>query len=52
MKYKSELIKSMNYLGKKKDTIFIGQATEYAGTAMTGTLSQINKKKIYKYKHF
>tara|TARA_B100000963_G_scaffold160942_1_gene140025 strand:+ start:198 stop:734 length:537 start_codon:yes stop_codon:yes gene_type:complete len=49
MKYKSELIKSMNYLGKKKDTIFIGQATEYAGTAMTGTLSQINKKKIYEF---
>ena len=27
----------------------MNQATEYAGTAMTGTLSQINKKKIYEF---
>ena len=46
MKYFEELKKSMNYLGKKKDTIFIGQAVEVAGTAMSNTLKNINKKKL------
>lgn len=36
----------MTYLGQHPDTIFIGQAVEYAGTAMTNTLVdvEINKK--------
>ena len=38
MKYFDELKRSMEYLGKKKDTIFIGQAVEVAGTAMSNTL--------------
>ena len=46
MKYFEELKKSMNYLGKKKDTIFIGQAVEVAGTAMSNTLKGIKKEKI------
>ena len=46
MKYFEELKKSMNYLGKKKDTIFIGQAVEVAGTAMSNTLKGIKKKKL------
>ena len=36
----------MNYLGAQKNTIFIGQAVEVAGTAMTNTLSQIKKSKL------
>lgn len=46
MLYFNELKKSMNYLAKDKRTIFIGQAVEYAGTAMTNTLTNIpdNKK--------
>ena len=36
----------MNFLGKQKNTIFIGQAVEVPGTAMTNTLSQIKKKKL------
>jgi pyruvate/2-oxoglutarate/acetoin dehydrogenase E1 component len=45
--YRSELIKAMTFLGKKRKTIFIGQAVSYPGTAMTGTLDQVSiKKKI------
>ncbi len=46
MKYFSELEKSMNYLSKNKKTIFIGQAVEYPGTAMSNTLKKIRKKKL------
>ena len=44
MKYFDELKKSMEYLGSKKDTIFIGQAVEVPGTAMSNTLKNIKKK--------
>ena len=47
MKYFQELKKSMNYLAKNKKTIFIGQAVEYPGTAITNTLKGIPKKKLY-----
>ncbi len=46
MKYFDELKRSMEYLGKKKDTIFIGQAVEVAGTAMSNTLTGISKNKL------
>ena len=46
MKYFSELKKTMEYLGKKKNTVFIGQAVEVPGTAMSNTLKDINKKKL------
>ena len=46
MKYFNELKRSMKYLGKKKDTIFIGQAVEVPGTAMSNTLKEISKKKL------
>jgi pyruvate/2-oxoglutarate/acetoin dehydrogenase E1 component len=45
MKYFSELKKSMDYISKKKNTIFIGQAVEVAGTAMSNTLIDVNKNK-------
>ena len=45
LKYKSELIRSMNYLSKKKDTIFLGQSVLYSGNAIFGTLLQIPKRK-------
>ena len=44
MKYFDELKKSMEYLGRKKDTLFIGQAVEVPGTAMSNTLKNIDKK--------
>ena len=46
MKYFDELKKSMEYLGSKKDTLFIGQAVEVPGTAMSNTLKNIDKKKL------
>ena len=36
----------MNYLGAQKNTIFIGQAVEVPGTAMSNTLSEVPKKKL------
>ena len=33
----------MTFLGKQKNTIFIGQAVEVPGTAMSNTLENINK---------
>ena len=41
-----ELKKSMEYIAKNKKTIFIGQAVEVPGTAMSNTLKDINKKII------
>ena len=36
----------MDFLGSKKNTIFIGQAVEVPGTAMYNTLKNIPKKKL------
>jgi len=45
--YKDELTKAMTWLGEKEDTLFLGQAVGYEGTAMTGTLTGVsNEKKI------
>jgi pyruvate/2-oxoglutarate/acetoin dehydrogenase E1 component len=46
MKYFDELKRSMEWLGEQSDTIFIGQAVEYAGTAMTNTLKDVNPSKL------
>ena len=46
MKYFDELKRSMNYLAKNDKTIFIGQAVEVPGTAMSNTLQDINPKKL------
>ena len=45
MKYKDELIKSMNFLSEKKDTIFIGQSVKYSGNAIFNTLKEVSDKK-------
>ena len=45
-KYAKELTRTMEWLGKKANTLFIGQAVEYPGTAMSGTLKNVNKKKL------
>lgn len=36
--YRDELVRSMEWLGAKADTIFIGQAVKVSGTSMSGTL--------------
>ena len=45
MKYFNELKKSMDYISQKRNTIFIGQAVEVAGTAMSNTLINVKKNK-------
>ena len=47
MRYFDELKKSMTWLGQKNNTIFLGQAVEYPGTAMTNTLSDIKEDKLF-----
>ena len=46
MKYFDELKRSMECLGEQNDTIFIGQAVEYAGTGMTNTLKDVSPEKL------
>tara|TARA_B100001093_G_C26842425_1_gene1021180 strand:+ start:2523 stop:3065 length:543 start_codon:yes stop_codon:yes gene_type:complete len=45
-KYFDELKRSMEYLGAQKKTIFMGQAVEVPGTAMSNTLSEVPKNKL------
>ena len=45
MRYFEELKKSMEYMSRSEKTIFIGQAVEVPGTAMSNTLKNINQKK-------
>ena len=47
MKYFDELQKSMTWLGEKPDTFFLGQAVQYAGTAMTNTINKVPKEKLW-----
>jgi len=49
MKYAEELTKAMDFLAKDSRTIFIGQAVEYPGTAMTKTLKNVPKNKLYEF---
>ena len=47
MKYKDELIRSMNLLADDPKIIFIGQSVTYSGNAIFNTLEQIdNNRKI------
>ena len=46
MKYKDELIKSMKWLGEKKATLFLDQATLFSGHAISGTLTEVPKEKL------
>ena len=46
MKYFDELRRAMNYLAENEKTVFIGQAVEVPGTAMSNTLKDINARKL------
>ena len=47
LRYKNEIIRSMEWLAEKDDTIFLGQAVNYSGNAMYNTTKTIsNDKKI------
>jgi len=43
--YFKEVEKSMNFLGKKKETIFLGQSVLYPGNLIYKTLTKIKKSK-------
>ena len=45
LKYKNEIIRSMEWLGEKEDTIFIGQSIKYSGNAMYNTTKTISDNK-------
>ena len=45
MTYKDELVRSMDWLAKKKDTIFLGQSVKYSGNAIFNTLKTVPKYK-------
>ena len=46
MKYFDELKRSMEWLAEKEDTLFLGQAVEYPGTALTSTIANVDKSKL------
>ena len=45
MDYKKELTKAMTWLGKKQETIFLGQTVEYNGSPMFASLKNVDMKK-------
>jgi len=47
MTYFNELNKSMNFLSKKNHTIFLGQAVAEEGTAISNTLKDVSKNKLF-----
>ena len=46
MKYFNELKRAMDWLAAKPDTIFIGQAVAYPGTAMSNTLTDVCRERL------
>ena len=46
MKYKDELIRSMEWLSEKDDTVFLGQSVSYSGNAIYNTLNTLPKEKM------
>ena len=45
MKYKDEIIRSMEWLGEKNDTMFLGQSVKYSGNAIYNTLNTLPEEK-------
>ena len=45
MGYKDEIVKSMDWLAAKNDTIFIGQSVSYSGNAIYNTLKSVPENK-------
>lgn len=44
--YREEITRSMNYLGDKENSVFIGQAVSYEGTGMSKTFNNIHPSKL------
>jgi pyruvate/2-oxoglutarate/acetoin dehydrogenase E1 component len=45
MRYKEELIRSMNWLADKENTIFLGQACAVSGHSISGTITEVPLEK-------
>jgi len=45
MKYKDELVRSMEWLAEQDNTIFIGQSVKYSGNAIFNTLKTVSDEK-------
>ena len=45
LRYRSELIRSMEWLAKKQNTVFLGQACKVSGHAISGTLEKVPLEK-------
>ena len=45
MKYKDEIIRSMEWLSEKEDTIILGQSVLYSGNAIYNTLKMLPEEK-------
>lgn len=45
MKYRDELIKAMEWLSEKPDTVFTGQAVGMSGHAISGTMEKVPQDK-------
>ena len=45
LRYKNEIIRSMEWLAEKDDTIFLGQAVNYSGNAMFNTTKTVPTEK-------
>ncbi len=46
MEYFKELSRAMDFLGQQENSLFLGQAVEYEGTAVKKTLAGIDKSKL------
>ena len=49
LKYKTELDRAMTYIGALENSIFVGQAVRVPGTAMSGTLENVDKSKLIEF---
>ena len=47
--YRDELTRAMTYLASLPNSVFIGQAVEVPGTAMTGTLENVDKARLLEF---
>ena len=45
MGYKDEIVRSMEWLAEKDDTIFLGQSVKYSGNAIFNTLKTVSDQK-------
>lgn len=49
LRYKAELDRAMKYLGELDNSLFVGQAVRVPGTAMSGTLENVDESKLIEF---